>query len=582
MNTTMMKFAFAAAVMTTTVGVLAQEMGGAAATSSSGATGQGGQACVAPVANLLETAPDQGPAIVADAQKSAPALPAPVENAAKHTTRNAREFVQGEISKKYVIGYDPDRGSIIQVGFAQAPVADPSASANFVEVREMLSREATLNARMQIAKLVRQHVTAMNRVSLLGTRENAEYSKKYAEQIATAAKQQDRVRVLLEKLEKAEANKLEGVTVGDRWGALMDGIIARINAKYDKAQIADDKRQQYEAVKSAYQEAKAQLDDLKQKAEAMCPPIGENESEMKAQAEFKLLGTTALLQSESFDGINFQVAAAVVWSPKLQERAVKALAFAQPPTGKASGMTLNQWLNKNREALASMVGTRQFTDDKGRYYILGISACAVSDDVNMQQGDMERADLFAQQAVMFGLFSEGIADQTAKATMYKYKGNNPNDTKSTYAKTLWEATPKNMPISGLGKCFDVQLVHPISQKEIYVSVACVDSVLASRSSKILRSMYAAATDAVVAGNYYNGEEQGMKNVHNAARQDPGAFNAGRQAGEEGLASELDSRRKKENQTGVVVQPLNPASNKSDKRKSRTGIFTGDTGINDDF
>jgi len=569
MNSTMMKFAFAATVSVGAGVAFAQDMGGTPAASSA--------SVVKPVvpAPALETPQDKGPVLALEAQKDVPAVAAPA-------ARNARAFVQEKISKKYVIGYDADRGSIIQIGFAQAPVGDPAKSANFIEVRDMLAREAMLNARMQIAKLVRQKVSAMNKVSMLGTRENAEYSKKYAEQIAAAAQQQEKVKALLAQLESAEANRLEGVTVGDRWNALMDGIIARIDAKYDKGQVAAEKRKQYEAVKVAYETAKAQLDDLRQKAEAMCPPIGENESEMSAQASFKLLGTHVLLQSESYDGMNYQVAVAVVWSPKLQERAVKTLGFAENEVGKPGDSSLGEWLKANEKSLASMVGTRQFTDDKGRRYVLGISACLVSDDVNMQQQDMERADLFAQQAVMFGLFSEGMSDQVAKGTMSKYKGNNPNDTKASYAKSLFESVPKDTPISGLGKCFDTQVKHPISNREIYVSVACVDSVLAARSTSILRSMYAAATEAAVTANYYRGEEQGLKDVYNAARKDPSAYEAGRQSGAAGLVDELKAREKVHG--GVTAQPVAVPSAGADKApaKSQKGIFTGDSGINDDF
>lgn len=557
----------------------------AAALGAGMATAQEMGATPAPAAPAAKAAPaavpvpaDQGPAILAQAQNAAPAA------AAGRSVKNARALVQDRIGSKYVIGYDEERGSIIQIGFAQAPVSDPAKSANYIQVRDILAREAMLNAKMAIAKLVRQRVSALNRVSILGTRENAEYAKKYAEEIAAAQQQQDKVKSLLAQLESAEANRLEGVTLGDRWNALMDAIIARIDAKYSTAQIDEAKKTQYLKVKEAYEAAKRQLDDLKQKAEALAPPVGENESEMASQAEIKLLGATTLMQSESWDGENYQVAMAVVWSPKLQERAVKTLGGQIVTTSKKEGaLPLNRWLQKNKDSLASMVGSRQYTDDRGRQFVLGISACEVSKDVNMQQQDMEQTDLFAQQAVVFSLFSDGKTSQKAKEAMVKYKGNNPNDTKSSYAKDVWESV-KDLTVSGLGKIYDVQVIHPISGKEIYVSVAAVDSALAAKSSSVLRSMYGAASEAVATSDYLRGQEQGMKDAYNAVKQSPAAFNRGRQAGQQAMGEELKKRfdlnQPQQNQGTTVVpvqQPAKPSSPTSTK-----GVFTGDQTLTDDF
>ncbi len=568
-----MRFALAAVAVLGVGVVTAQEMGAVAAPAVPA------KPVEPPVSSsAIPTPPDQGQATVMESQKEAPAV------VANRSVKNARAVVQAKIGAKYTIGYDEERGSIIQIGFAQAPVSDPAKSANYIQVRDMLAREAMLNAKMAIAKLIRQKVSALNRVSILGTRENAEYSKKYAEDIAAAQQQQDKVKQLLAQLESAEANRLEGVTVGDRWDALMDGIIARIDAKYSKEQVDASKREQYLTVKAAYEEAKRRLDDLRQKAEALAPPIGENESEMESQANIKLLGATTLLQAESWDGANYQVAMAVVWSPKLQERAVKTLRGAIVETGKKGDLPLTKWLQQNSDALASMVGSRQYSDDRGRQYVLGISACEVSNDVNMQQQDMEQADMFAQQAVVFALFSDGKTSQKAKEAMQKYKNNNPNDTKAAYAKDVWEAV-KNLTISGLGKVYDTQLIHPISGKEIYVSVAAVDSALAAKSSDILRSMYGAASEVIATSNYLNGQEQGMADALQAVQQSPAAFNKGRQAGQQAVGDELRNRFNIDQQPqqgqGVLSVPVQPPA-VTPSRKPQPGVFISEPKSTDDF
>ena len=583
MTTKTMKLALAAVAVLGVGAATAQEMGSVPVAPSIPAAASATVPATAPEAApaaqvAMPTPPDQGPATVVQAQQEVPSV------AVNRSTKNARAVVQEKISAKYTIGYDEKRGSIIQIGFAQAPVADPAKSANYIQVRDMLAREAMLNAKMAIAKLVRQKVSALNRVSILGTRENAEYSRKYADQIAAAQQQQDKVKQLLAQLESAEANRLEGVTVGDRWNALMDGIIARIDAKYSTQQVGGEKKEQYRKVKEAYEEAVRRLEDLRQKAVALAPPVGDNESEMASQAKIKLLGATTLLQAESWDGMNYQVAMAVVWSPKLQERAVKTLGMAIVETSQKGDLPLMQWLQKNTGALASMVGSRQYSDDRGRQYVLGISACEVSDDVNMQQQDMEQTDMFAQQAVVFALFSEGKADQKAAETMVKYKGNNPNDTKSAYAKSLHEEV-KNLSISGLGKVFDTQLTHPISGKEIYVSVAAVDSALAAKSNDILRSMYGAAGEVIATSDYLRGQEQGMEDALNAVKQSQETFNRGRKAGQQAIGEELQNRfninQQQQQGQGVQTVPVQPPEAKPDG-KSRKGVFIPDPKMTDDF
>lgn len=573
MTTKLMKLALSAVAILGAGAVTAQEMGAVAAPAVPA------KPVETPVlASAIPTPSDQGQATVMESQKEAPAV------VANRNVKNARAVVQAKIGAKYTIGYDEERGCIIQIGFAQAPVSDPAKSANYIQVRDMLAREAMLNAKMTIAKLIRQKVSALNRVSILGTRENAEYSKKYAEDIAAAQQQQDKVKQLLAQLESAEANRLEGVTVGDRWDALMDGIIARIDAKYSKEQVDASKKEQYLMVKAAYEEAKRRLDDLRQKAAALAPPIGENESEMVSQANIKLLGATTLLQAESWDGENYQVAMAVVWSPKLQERAVKTLGGAIVETGKKGDLPLTKWLQQNSDALASMVGSRQYSDDRGRQYVLGISACEVSNDVNMQQLDMEQADMFAQQAVVFALFSDGKTSQKAKEAMQKYKNNNPNDTKAAYAKDVWEAV-KDLTISGLGKVYDTQLIHPISGKEIYVSVAAVDSALAAKSSEILRSMYGAAGEAIATSDYLRGQEQGMADALQAVQQSPAAFNKGRQAGQQAVGDELRNRFNIDQQPqqgqGVPSVPVRPPA-VTPSRKPQQGVFISEPKMTDDF
>ena len=334
MNFSKMTCAVAAAVLGAGA-ISAQEMGAAVApvtpapvTPAPAAPAATVPVPAAPVAKapVVATPEDAGPQIVAENQKYAPTA-----KASKATDANTA-VAKALRERGFVQGYDPDRGSIIQIGQAMDNMDNP-ASPDFMTVRELLVRQAELDAKIQIASVVRRQMNGSTRVNTPGTQENADFRQKFADQIAAVEQQKAKVAELLQLLEQAEGNKLAGTTVDDQWKKVMDGIIKRLDAKYSKDDIAVEKQQQYLQIKAAYDQAKAQLDDLTQKKDALYPRKTV-ETEAEAYAEMKLCGAVDLVQAESWDGKFFHVAVAVVWSPKLQERALLTLGCGAPAGGK--------------------------------------------------------------------------------------------------------------------------------------------------------------------------------------------------------------------------------------------------------
>lgn len=573
MKTLMLRSAFAAVAFAAGA-VSAQDAGAAPAAAPAAPAAVVPAAPAAPAAApmALATPNDQGPAIVAENQKYAPAVK-PASKGVDASTAVQRALTARGFDQKY----DEKRGSIIQVGQAVDNMDDPSAP-DFMLKRELLVRQAELAAKIQIASMVRRQMNGSTRVNTPGTEERAEFEQKFADQIAAAEQQQAKVRALLQQLEQAEGNMLAGVTVVDQWKRMMDGVIKKLDAKYNKDDIVAEKQQQYLAIKAAYEQAKAQLDDLEQKKDSMFPRKT-TETEAESYAQMRLCGAVNLVQSESWDGSLFQVAVAVVWSPKLQERALLTLGCGMPVGGKPGDKPLDAWLDGLAESgeLAKLVGTRQFIDDNGRQYVLGFSASEVKKDATEYEDAMMQADMLAQQAVAFHLFSEGEGASKVRAAMAKYKGR-PSEAAVKVSGDMVQAMPKDFTISGLGKVYSAKCLNELSGKEIYVSVAAVDSVLAGRSSEILKSWYAAAAQTVATSQFMQGEQQGMNDAYEHVKNSPEAAARGRANGVKAVADALNPAQAPAVQAPAVMAPA-PVVPANAKPKQGTWVTAPS---NDDF
>ena len=120
---------------------------------------------------------------------------------------------------------------------------------------------------------------------------------------------------------EAEANALEGVTIGDRFGAILEGIAKRLDSAFSSEKILAEKRALRDEIAAQVELLTSQYVELKKQADAM-PKVPDNEIESAAQAFAKmpLLGSTVLTQAESWDATEkiYSVSMAVVWSPNFR------------------------------------------------------------------------------------------------------------------------------------------------------------------------------------------------------------------------------------------------------------------------
>ncbi len=489
--------------------------------------------------------------------------------------------------KKYKQGYDPVRRSIIQIGSALAPVANPSKSSNYIETRQMLAQEAVLNAKVAIIRELKQHISASEGINGSDSKEAEAFKKAHAELYATLASQQEKVQALVAELDSAEADRLKNRTMLDNWNNLVDAIVKKLDATVDPdEEIQKKKAERCAKLKEAVSEAKKTLKSLDDAAKEM--PTWKNSSDFKTYFDMDLYGVTVLFQAESYDADgNYEVAVASVWSPKLQERAIRMLNGLKLETGKKGELSLDDWLRSKDGNLAAMIGPRQYTDDKGIAHIIGIAACEVPKNANRRQIAFEDTDLTAEQIVSFALYESTKGNKTKRDEMYKYNGEDnvsakENVTTKSYTKTINGIIAKRE-VSGLSVIYRKEYaIHPISHKKLYIAVASIDGNIAEVAKDLLDEATVAKMEDIAHQKIKAAREDVRKAAVNAAENSPAAYNAGVKLGEKSLSEKINKRAGLVPSGMIVVEPARGKVEQASPKEARTGVFSGDTNANDDF
>ena len=587
MTTKTMKLALTAVAVLGVGVVSAQEMGADAPAKTPAAAAQPQNQVTAPavvpaVIPTVASVPgaksqnDPGPKIVAQSQQWKSQI-----QETKVAQEDASDKVQRAILNNGMHeGFVPGTRAIIQIGIASDMVKDAGDSATFMQLREGLAREAILNARVGIVRRIRQKMSAGETIIESDSQEFDQYKEKHAEEYAELERQKEKVAALLKMVDEAEADTLAKRSLEDDWDAIVSGIIKRIDETYDPNKVSAEKKARYLEVKSAYDAAKKKLDALKKAYES--DPIGKSLSDVKTCFDLPLYGMTVIYQAESYseDG-RYQIACAAVWSPKLQERALMTLSGQKQETSTPGKMSLGDWLREKDEskAMAAMVGSRQYVDDKGVNYVLGFAARELPKNARNRQRAQEAADLEAERVVLSALYEQTAGTKERHDELLRYKGTDEaqreTDVFGTYAKALSGKTPERR-VSGLGKVYGARFTHPFTGKEIYVSVASVDNQLAFAAEDLLNDINAASVRDTVHTQYVEGQEAARKQVLDHAKKSDAAFQKGAQDATAAAAELLTGQK-----PGMVVPPA-PKAQQAPAQRRRTGVITGDEAINADF
>lgn len=433
------------------------------------------------------------------------------------------------------VGYDSEKKAIIQVGSFTMKIENPSTDAGFDVKREQVANVAYLNAKAEVVRAINADFSAVDRVCThLDETVDKNAEKVAAVKNAVEAKRKELAEALREYSE-ADAKTITDVTINDRYNAFLDAVIKKIDTDYSPEAIATKKRMDAAAAKAAADAIKAKVQALSAEYKALeeaaeklpKDPATESSSAVQLMAKMPLLGACVLTQAESWneDTKDYSVAMAIVWSPKLQESAVRIATGDFSSPGKPGKFSRAAWVKAQN--WGSMVGSRRFTDDKGHNIFVGISSTQLTGPTATLQGKKKMAETMAWKNVAMALMGDVETYREASQNMKVYK----DDSTATSQKLSDTIGAKvNINLKGCMQLTKKTVKHPNTGNKMYVVAYYIDPALAKDAGEVLKKAYADAVIVTKHTQRERGKHAGMQGVLGSVRKSPTEFDKGRVEG----------------------------------------------------
>ena len=521
-------------------------------------------------------AADQGAEVAAqaDAQAAQIAAEAPSEEFV-----SAEEVVKANLAKmKLATGYDRKRKAIIAVGTAEVMITDPANDNTFMSVRAAKANEAYLNAKAEVIRSINTDFSAMDRALTTAEFGEDDVQKVFAEHRAKLEAKRDELVKKLAQLDKAEAEALRGVTMTDRFGAILEGIAKRLDEKFNKAEILAQKKAVRDQLKAECDEMLADYKVLEEQAKKIpAVPSTEVSSSVKMLSKMPLLGSSVLTQAESWDKTEkvYSISIAVVWSPKLQENAVALVTGEAVPSSKKGQFTPQEWVAQQN--LTTMIGPRRFTDNEGNNIFVGIAAADLTGKVKDRKAKKMLADTAARKAVAFSLAGDLEAFREASQNYKEY-----DDDLRTSVEKLRDVVGQKCDINLQG-CLPLcskEVTHPITGRKTYVTAYYIEPVLAKDATDLMKKSYAGAIRQTKATQYRRGQHAGMEKSLDNQRKSTAEYSKGVADGAQGVAAEVQKQQRQ--QKKAVSAGAAGSKRQAPNGQSQGGTFSGDATIDTDF
>ena len=525
---------------------------------------------------------DGGTEAVAEAQNSAPVEMGPKFKSASKLLKEAMK------AKKWKEGWDENKGRVLVVADADFNCADPAHDKDFFSLREMAVKRAIMLAKSQIAEYVNAKISASEMLDIPGTDVNRELGGEAANIKEELEKQKNELAALAEQSDAAQAAALRDATQQDRVNDLIAATTKKLDEDYDKDASKNDAKAQLADIKTKIADAQKNYDALLKKAEeAKEAVLARQESSVTVQAKLPLFGATVIQQAESFNETSgkYQVAILVCWSKALEESA-RAIVTGGECKAKPTDLSVQDWLDS--KDLATMIGPRQYIDNEGNRWFLGITARLYDEDMNSSARMRNKglAETFAQQMAVFSVFADVESTKTAQQSL-EVRGDANDDygkEVNAVAESFAQKITQNLErrtVRGLQRLAEEEVTHPITGQDIIVCVYGINAANATAALEIERRNIATLIEA----NRYQTVEKGRDAANEAAIKESidrkEDFEAGFGEQTKQIKNELDAREAQRKKDGIRNVQAAPAATGS-KGKTTSGSFMGDTDVSDDF
>lgn len=468
--------------------------------------------------------------------------------------------------------YNPKNRTFIQIGSAEMKISDPHNNKDFIAIREVLAIEAYLSGKAKIIRSINQNFSAIEKVSL-----NCDYgddptSNKIEQLTNKLLKKKEELRRKLAELAVAESEQLEGASVSDRLGGILDGIAKKLDETYNSKDILEEKKQNFLAVKKECELLQKEFDEVQKLIDENPKPSRKISSDIESIAQMPLLGATVLTQSEKWDPTTkmYSVAMAVIWNSKLQEHAL-SFSKGNPLNNKKKGgisISIDDWIEDMD--FSSMVGPRTFTDPTGRTIFVGIAAVDLTGKVKDRDAKKGLAGLSAEALLAFSLHSDVYSYREGKKMLREY-----DDDKSSSCRKFAQALMQQCKLDSMRGSMELHsdiVKHPISGRETYVVAYYLDPDLSKDALKTIVKAQRAAMDVITTSQVAGGVIAGGQKALDDQKKSKKFYDAGMKKGEDIVNAPPKKGGKKASPKGTPKSKID-----ENKNGSTGGTFTGDGG-----
>ena len=293
-------------------------------------------------------------------------------------------------------------------------------------------------------------------------------------------------------------------------------------------------------------------------------------SESESVAKWPLFGVTVLAKAEVWDGKNYTIALAAVWSETLH-KAAKAALLGKESKAKAGNYTVGEWLSSRD--LSLVCGPRQMVDKDGNRVFLGIAAREIGINAARDTVNREAAKSSAESYLVFSLFSD-VEQRVAHNAAANFAELDA-DASEEIDRRMAQNVEKRV-ISGSREIASYELEHPITHKQMYVSVYSMDQTSIAKARVMAEELIATRVLTELANKYALGKLQGYQDAVDAAKANTTEFNKGRTDARDAID------RKTTPQGRSFTEISAPVAKPPVQRPAQKGLFSGENKIDDDF
>ena len=481
----------------------------------------------------------------------------------------AKEMIEDYFNSKegWSKGYDEEADRIIVSDFIEFDIKNPKVSTDFIDLRKEKMSELMLKSKAKIIETIMSKMSGSRILDVPGNPIAKQLEKEQKEMNkALAAARED--------LAKLDANLADALARRDN--VTPSELVAVISSWFTSAEKENiaakfdaDKKERYNNAKADFEAAASKYKELAEKAEALKGTVSkEMKTSLSRVSAMPIYGCTVLQQAESITEKNgrykYQIAILYSWSGEMMKASGEILKGESVKfnPGKKS---IKEWLvsKAKKGALAQWIGPRQYIDNQGNMWFIGISCAAIDDDSDTSEANREAAELEAAAEVMFALYSDATSSKTLNKLMRTKVGASGEKETQVYkdfSKTQGESF-KDIQISGNAELWSGTVRHEPSGLDMQVVVYGVNS----GSVKALKDIQARAVSLGIEVNTYQEMERGrqdqLRKSFEASKNNPAARAAGAAAASADLKKKAAAR--------WSSKPVNTFKESANQTKSQT-------------